>query len=155
LSVFSPKNRDCKVDHFSITLQPNQSDYRIVTPFSLSQGNTIFFNLHSTKFEPKNGIKLINWSYNSIKIEMIKPTINVDESIKDYSALSVINNSPDNKIDIFSLSSNYKNLKVDNEKEDEISIVSIGHNLTKENFVKGTINLILLIIYFQRPISKI
>ncbi|CAB5386230.1 unnamed protein product [Rhizophagus irregularis] len=140
LSVFSPKNRDCKVDHFSITLQPNQSDYRIVTPFSLSQGNTIFFNLHSTKFEPNNGIKLINWSYNSIKIEMIKPTINVDESIKDYSALSVINNSPDNKIDIFSVSSNYKNLKVDNEKEDEISIVSIGHNLTNENFVKDATN---------------
>ncbi|UZO15572.1 uncharacterized protein OCT59_006990 [Rhizophagus irregularis] len=148
LSVFSPKNRDCKVDHFSITLQPNQPDYRIVTPFSLSQGNTIFFNSHSTNFEPKNGIKLINWSYNSIKIEMIKPTINVDESA--YSALSIISNSHDYKIDIFSVSSNYKNLKVDNEKVDEISIDSIGHNLTKENFVKE----LMIIVPFTIPFTK-
>ncbi|PKB92301.1 hypothetical protein RhiirA5_508320, partial [Rhizophagus irregularis] len=25
--MFSPKNRDCQVDHFSITLQPNRLDY--------------------------------------------------------------------------------------------------------------------------------
>ncbi|CAB4388385.1 unnamed protein product [Rhizophagus irregularis] len=140
LSVFSPKNRDCQVDYFSITLQPNLLDYRIVTPFSLSQGNTIFFNLHSTNFEPNNGIKLIDWSYNSIRIEMIKPINNVNESSKVYSSLSVISDSYDYKIGIFSVPSDYKNLKVDNEKVDEIPIGSIGHNLTKDNFVKDATN---------------
>jgi hypothetical protein len=116
-------------------LQFNRLDYHIATPFSLSQGNNIFFNLHFTNFEPNNGIKLINCSYNSIKIiEMIKPIINVNE------ALNVIPDSHDYKIDIFSVSSNYNYLKVDNEKEFEASIYSIGYNLTKENFVKGTIN---------------
>jgi hypothetical protein len=144
LSVFSPKNRDCQVDYFSITLQPNQFEYRVVTPFSLSQGNTIFFNTHSTNFEPNNGIKLINWSHNSIKIEMIKPIINVNESSEVCSDLSVIY---DYKIDIFSVPSSYKSLKVDNEEKNEVSIDSIGYNLTKENFVKGTISVFYFFIF--------
>ncbi|CAB4414886.1 unnamed protein product [Rhizophagus irregularis] len=150
LSVFSPKNRDCQVDYFSITLQPNLLDYRIVTPFSLSQGNTIFFNSHFTNFEPNNGIKLIDWSYNSIRIEMIKPINNVNESNKVYSSLSVISDSYDYKIGIFSVPSDYKNLKVDNEKVDEIPIGSIGHNLTKENFVKE----LMIIFPFTIPFTK-
>ncbi|PKB95562.1 hypothetical protein RhiirA5_404634, partial [Rhizophagus irregularis] len=137
LSVFSPKNRDCQVDYFSITLQPSRLEYRIVTPFSLSQGNTVFFNSHLSNFESNNGIKLVNWSYNSIKIEIIKPIINVNESNKVYSALSIISNSHDYKIDILCISSNYKNFKIDNEKEDEVPIDLIGYNLTKENFVKA------------------
>ncbi|CAB5386234.1 unnamed protein product [Rhizophagus irregularis] len=140
LSVFSPKNRDCQVDYFSITLQPSRLEYRIVTPFSLSQGNTVFFNSHLSNFESNNGIKLVNWSYNSIKIEIIKPIINVNESNKVYSALSIISNSHDYKIDILCISSNYKNFKIDNEKEDEVPIDLIGYNLTKENFVKDATN---------------
>ncbi|PKY30539.1 kinase-like protein [Rhizophagus irregularis] len=150
LSVFSPKNRDCQVDYFSITLQPNLLDYRIVTPFSLPQGSTIFFNSHLPNFEPNNGIKLVNWSYNSIKIEIIKPIINVNELNKVYSASSVISNSYDYKIDILCISSNYKNFKIDNEKEDEVPIWSIGHNLTKENFVKE----LMIIFPFTIPFTK-
>ncbi|PKY48029.1 hypothetical protein RhiirA4_404070, partial [Rhizophagus irregularis] len=70
---------------------------------------------------------------------MIKPINNVNESNKVYSSLSVISDSYDYKIGIFSVPSDYKNLKVDNEKVDEIPIGSIGHNLTKENFVKENI----------------
>ncbi|POG80836.1 hypothetical protein GLOIN_2v222960 [Rhizophagus irregularis DAOM 181602=DAOM 197198] len=150
LSVFSPKNRDCQVDYFSITLQPSRLEYRIVTPFSLSQGNTVFFNSHLSNFEPNNGIKLVNWSYNSIKIEIIKPIINVNELNKVYSASSVISNSHDYKIDILCISSNYKNFKIDNEKEDEVPIDLIGYNLTKENFVKE----LMIIVPFTIPFTK-
>ncbi|CAB4488077.1 unnamed protein product [Rhizophagus irregularis] len=150
LSVFSPKNRDCQVDYFSITLQPSRLEYRIVTPFSLSQGNTVFFNSHLSNFESNNGIKLVNWSYNSIKIEIIKPIINVNESNKVYSALSIISNSHDYKIDILCISSNYKNFKIDNEKEDEVPIDLIGYNLTKENFVKE----LMIIVPFTIPFTK-
>ncbi|GBC04288.1 hypothetical protein RclHR1_00560015 [Rhizophagus clarus] len=151
LSVFSPKNRDFNIDSFSITLQPNLSDYRIAIPFSLSQGDTIFINSHSTNFEPNNGVKLINWSYNSIKIEIIlEPINNVNESNKVYSALSVISDSHDYKIDIFRVPSNYKNLKIDNENGDEVSIDSIGYNLTKENFVKE----LMIIVPFTIPFTK-
>ncbi|CAB4415477.1 unnamed protein product [Rhizophagus irregularis] len=150
LSVFSPKNRDCQVDYFSITLQPSRLEYRIVTPFSLSQGNTVFFNSHLSNFEPNNGIKLINWSYNSIKIEIIKPIINVNELNKVYSASSVISKSHDYKIDILCISSNYKNFKIDNEKENEVPIDLIGYNLTKENFVKE----LMIIVPFTIPFTK-
>ncbi|GBB83350.1 hypothetical protein RclHR1_10080003 [Rhizophagus clarus] len=149
LSVFSPKNRNFNVDSFSITLQSNLSDYRIAIPFSLSQGDSIFINSRSN-FEPNNGIKLINWSYNSIKIEMIKPIINFDESGDDNSALSVNFNNQDYEIDIFRVPSNYKNLKIDNENEDEVSIGSIGYNLTKENFVKE----LMMIVPFTIPFTK-
>ncbi|GBC04293.1 hypothetical protein RclHR1_00560020 [Rhizophagus clarus] len=149
LSVFSPKNRNCEIDSFSITLQSNLLYYRIVIPFSLSQGDSIFINSRSN-FEPNNGIKLINWSYNSIKIEMIKPIINFDESDEDNSALSVNSNNRDYKIDIFRVPSNYKNLKIDGGKEDEVSIDSIEYNLTKENFVKE----LMIIVPFTIPFTK-
>uniref|UniRef100_U9SFS3 Uncharacterized protein n=1 Tax=Rhizophagus irregularis (strain DAOM 181602 / DAOM 197198 / MUCL 43194) TaxID=747089 RepID=U9SFS3_RHIID len=154
LSVFSPKNRDCQVDYFSITLQPYQLDNRVVTPFKLSQGNTIFINSYSTNFEPKNGIRLIDWSYNSIKIEMINPIINVNESKKVNSVSSVISDSDDYKINIFNVSSDYRNLKVDNEEEMECSFDSIGFELTKNNFKKEIFLTKSLLLRKQLNITK-
>ncbi|GBB83353.1 hypothetical protein RclHR1_10080006, partial [Rhizophagus clarus] len=143
-SVFGPKNQDCKIDYFSITLQPNLLHYRITTPFSLFQGNMIFFNSHS-----KNRIKLINWSYNSIRIEMIKPIINVNESKKVNSVLSVLSDNDDYEIGIFNVSSDYQDIKVDNEEVD-CSFGLIGYNLTEENFVKG----LMIIAPFTIPFAK-
>ncbi|GBC00965.1 hypothetical protein RclHR1_04010012 [Rhizophagus clarus] len=115
LSVFSPKNQDFQVDYFSITLKPNQLNYRILKPILLSQNHTLFFKVHSTNDVYRSNIKLINWSYNFIDIEITKPSLIYNE------------------MGVYIISSGYKN---NNTKKTDCSLDLIGYCLTKNNFVE-------------------
>ena len=127
LSVFSPKNRDFQVKYFkrSIILQPNQLDYYIEAPYSLSQGYMIFVHAYysQTIYEPSNIIKLIKWSYNIIKFQIINCDYNEDDE----------SNSIDLHICI--LYSDHKSLKIGNGKMECPS----GCILTEENLDKNLI----------------
>jgi hypothetical protein len=137
LSVFSPKNRDCQVNHFSITLKPNQLNYHIATPTLLSPRHAVFFRLHSANSEFENAIKLISWSYNFIDIEITKSIPEVISADDEY------------KMDIYIISSDYKNLIIDDYiKKMEYSFDLIGYNLTKNNFIEGMFINKLLILFF-------
>src|SRR5256885_3791851 len=126
LSVFSPNNRELQVDRIkrSITLQPDESNYGIETPFPLSQGYTILINA-TTNYE---SIKIVEWSYNSISFQITKSAYN--DSI-DFSESQQTNSNVD--LDICILFSEHKNLMVDY-KEEKYSLGLFGYILTKENF---------------------
>ncbi|RIA81544.1 hypothetical protein C1645_790200, partial [Glomus cerebriforme] len=134
LSVFSPKNREFKVDYFkkSILLQPNQEKYHIDSPFPLfPKYSNIFFNAHSANYELKNAIKLVNWSYNSVDIEIVKsnsvPNITIESDDDNIQLTTNI------EIVICILSSYNKNLKVDNKEDVEYTLDLIGYNLSNNN----------------------
>ncbi|RGB23027.1 hypothetical protein C1646_677411 [Rhizophagus diaphanus] len=129
LSVFSPKNRKIQVNYIkeSITLQPNQSCYRIKAPslssegdaFSLSEGDVIFVHAYYplTNLEPNNIIiKLIKWEGRSIDVQ-----------ITDIILMSDI------ELHICVLHSYDGKLKIDNEEELEYPLNLIGCILTDEN----------------------
>ncbi|GES93978.1 hypothetical protein GLOIN_2v1470117 [Rhizophagus clarus] len=135
LSVFSPKNREFLVQRFniSITTQPtDESYYHIKTPFPLSHGCCISVNAYypPSNYEPMNDIKLIEWSYNSIKFQISKSN-DPDET------------STNIDLRICVLYSDNKMLKIDNdnrEKEYPLStkkgynfpLELIGHILTDD-----------------------
>ncbi|CAB4463067.1 unnamed protein product [Rhizophagus irregularis] len=110
LSVFSPKNRESLVQYFkeSITLQPAVESCHIKTPFPLSQGCCISVNANypPSNDEPMNGIKLIEWSYNSIRLQL-----------SNFNDPDETNTNID--LHICVLYSNNKVLKIDNDNREE------------------------------------
>ncbi|CAB4426336.1 unnamed protein product [Rhizophagus irregularis] len=132
LSVFSPNNRDFQVNYFKklVELQSNKLNYRIETSFSLSEGYTIFAHAYhsSTNYEPNNIIKLIKWSRNSIIFQITNLSqlnLNDDPSMETKNIISM-------DLNICILPTDYKNLKICNNKEREYHL--IGYILAKENF---------------------
>jgi len=120
LSIFSQNNRNFQVKSFqkSIVLQPNKSNYYIESPFQLSQGYTIAIHAYytSTNNEPKYIIKLVEWSYNWINIQVT----NIESDMDNIS------------LNICILCSDSNSLKIDN-KEEEFYLDLFGYVLTKEN----------------------
>ena len=116
----------------SVTLQTNQSNYHIETPFQLSQRYTISFNASS-----KSTIRLINWFYNSIDIEITSSTVddNVQLDENNNNSLAKVEIAIEKAICI--VTSDYDALKIDNKKEGESSLNLIGSTLTENNFSKG------------------
>ncbi|CAB4439766.1 unnamed protein product [Rhizophagus irregularis] len=110
LSVFSPKNRESLVQYFkeSITLQSADESCHIKTPFPLSQGCCISVNANypPSNDEPMNGIKLIEWSYNSIRLQL-----------SNFNDPDETNTNID--LHICVLYSNNKVLKIDNDNREE------------------------------------
>ncbi|PKY18190.1 hypothetical protein RhiirB3_490403 [Rhizophagus irregularis] len=134
LSVFSPNNRDFQVNYFKLStkLQSNRSNYYIRTPFTLSEGYTIFVHEYQspTNYEPNNIVKLVKWSKNSINFQITN--LSHFKLVDDFPmvAANVINID----LNICILFTDYKNLKIDNNEEKERFL--IGYILTKENFVE-------------------
>lgn len=129
LSVFSPNNREFKVDYIkrSIALQSGEQIYNVKTPVPLSRGYTIFINAHypSTNYELKNSIKLVDWAYNSINLQITDNEPSVTQPINSEANVNL-------DLHICILYTDYKNLKIDYEEE-KCSLGSIGHTLTKDN----------------------
>ncbi|GBC10193.1 hypothetical protein RclHR1_09420001 [Rhizophagus clarus] len=136
LSVFSPNNRELQVDCIkkSIKSQPaNEFNHNIVnTSFNLHEGYTVFAHAyHSSTNEPKNIIKLVKWSHNSINFQISRHNLNDtikinDETYKDHNSADTLN------LRVCIPLTSYNNLKIDNNKENER--ILIGYILTKENF---------------------
>ncbi|CAB4485949.1 hypothetical protein RhiirA5_418921 [Rhizophagus irregularis] len=133
LLAFSPSNREFQVNCIkkSIISQPNNLNYLIKTSFSLSQGYTIFVHACNqlANYEPNYVIKLIEWSHNYIIFQIIKSIYNESNDIPLTDFDEVINLD----LHICVLCSYYKDLKIDNKKE-EFILNSIGYILTKDNF---------------------
>ncbi|GBC10314.1 hypothetical protein RclHR1_09510005 [Rhizophagus clarus] len=131
LSVFSPNNRDFQVNYFkkSIKLQPDQLNYYIKTAFPLFEGYTIFAHAYhsSTNHEPNNIIKLIKWSNNFIGFQITNSSQNLNDDL-----LTETENVINIDLNICILSTDYKNLRIDDYKEKEGHL--IGYILTRENF---------------------
>ncbi|CAB5376202.1 unnamed protein product [Rhizophagus irregularis] len=132
LSVFSPNNRDFQVNYFKklVELQSNQLNYRIEISFNLSEGYTIFAHAYhsSTNYEPNNIIKLIKWSRNSIIFQIT----NLSQLNFSDDSSTVANNVISMDLNICILPTDYRNLKIYNNKERRYHL--IGYILTKENF---------------------
>ncbi|GBC10195.1 hypothetical protein RclHR1_09420003 [Rhizophagus clarus] len=133
LSVFSPNNRDFQVNYFKklIKLRSDQFNYQIETSFSLSEGCTIFAHAYhsSTNYEPNTIIKLIKWTKNSINFQITNLS-KLDLNDDDFATEA--ENVIDIDLNICVLFTDYKNLKIDNKKEEKCLI--FGYILTKENF---------------------
>ncbi|PKY41230.1 hypothetical protein RhiirA4_416488 [Rhizophagus irregularis] len=134
LSVFSPNNRCFQINYFKLStkLQPNRSNYCIKIPFTLSEGYTIFVHEYQspTNYEPNNIVKLVKWSKNSINFQIT----NLSHFNLVYDFPMVTANFINIDLNICILSTDYKNLKIDNNEEKEHFL--IGYILTKENFVE-------------------
>jgi hypothetical protein len=142
LSVFSPSNRGFQVDYIkkSITLQPGKKIYNVKTPVPLSRGYTILINAHypSTNYELKNPIKLVDWAYNSVNLQITDD----EQTTNDESSITQPTDSEadvDINLHICILYADYKNLKIDYEEE-KCSLESLGHTLTKENMKDNEID---------------
>jgi hypothetical protein len=136
LSVFSPKNREFLVQYLkkSITLQPADEFYcHIKTPFPLYQGCCISVNVYypPSNYEPMNDIKLIEWSYNSIRFQINKPN-DPDETNTNID-LHICVLCPDNKV-----------FKIDNDNiKRECSPLSTNRGMVFSNFSLELIGRIL------------
>ncbi|GES99726.1 hypothetical protein GLOIN_2v1883822 [Rhizophagus clarus] len=138
LSVFSPKNRELQVSCIrkSITLQPDNSYYRIKTSHQLSQGDIVSVNIYcsTTNYELIN-VKLIGWSKNCINFQMFK-------SIYDEDTDSLTNIEEDIVIDmcVCILSSEYESLKIDDEEKKchFCRLNLIGYTLSEDIFNEET-----------------
>ncbi|CAB4426360.1 unnamed protein product [Rhizophagus irregularis] len=136
LLVFSPSNREFQTECIkkTITLQSGKQIYNVKTPVPLSRGYTILINAHcpSTNYELKNPVKLVDWAYNSINLQIIDNESSINQSIDSEANVSI-------DLNICILYTDYKNLKIDYEEE-KCSLGSIGHNLTKENLNENEID---------------
>ncbi|CAB5383754.1 unnamed protein product [Rhizophagus irregularis] len=133
LLAFSPSNREFQVNCIkkSVILQPNKLNYLIKTSFSLSRGYTIFVHAcySFANYEPNYVIELIEWSHNYIVFQIIKSIYDESNDIPLIDFDEVI----DLDLHICVLCSYYKDLKIDNKKE-EFILNSIGYILTEDNF---------------------
>lgn len=136
LSVFSPSNREFQMECIkkTITLQSGKQIYNVKTPVPLSRGYTILINAHcpSTNYELKNPVKLVDWVYNSINLQIIDNESSINQPINSEANVNI-------DLNICILYTDYKNLKIDYEEE-KCSLGSIGHNLTKENLNENEID---------------
>ncbi|GES80240.1 kinase-like domain-containing protein [Rhizophagus clarus] len=136
LSVFSPSNREFQVEYIkkSITLQPNKQIYSVKTPVPLSRGYTILINANypSTNYELKNPIKLVDWDYNSINLQIFDNELSVTQPANSQANINV-------NLRICILYTDYKDLKIDHEEE-KCSLESLGYTLTKENLKDNAID---------------
>ncbi|CAB5392622.1 unnamed protein product [Rhizophagus irregularis] len=136
LLVFSPSNREFQTECIkkTITLQSGKQIYNVKTPVPLSRGYTILINAHcpSTNYELKNPVKLVDWAYNSINLQIIDNESSINQSIDSEANVSI-------DLNFCILYTDYKNLKIDYEEEN-CSLGSIGHNLTKENLNENEID---------------
>ncbi|CAB5383795.1 unnamed protein product [Rhizophagus irregularis] len=139
-SIFSPNNRDFEINYLkkSIKLRSNISNYKIKTFFPLYEGYTVLIheNHSSINYEYNNIIKIIEWNERSIKIQIesnFKFEFNTisDINLSDRDSDPVIN--LEIELYICVISTNYKNLKIDNDIEREYPLNLIGHILIKEN----------------------
>ncbi|GBC08653.1 hypothetical protein RclHR1_00830004 [Rhizophagus clarus] len=96
LSVFSPKNRDVKVEYFkeSLKLQRNISSYSIKTSHQLSQGYDISINCS----KPIN-IKLTGWSNNRVYFNISNLSINFNYADNIEVAICILDYE-NSKIDV-------------------------------------------------------
>ncbi|CAB4419348.1 unnamed protein product [Rhizophagus irregularis] len=128
LSVFSPKNRDIKVNYVkkSIALKSNNSCYSIKS-CQLSEDYTIFLNYYCSKanYEPID-IKLVKWSNDSIDIQIVESNNSNSNANESNEITTIIVD-----VHIFILSSDYKSLKIDND-EKECNLNLIGYTLTED-----------------------
>ncbi|CAB5388779.1 unnamed protein product [Rhizophagus irregularis] len=128
LSVFSPKNRDIKVNYVkkSIALKPDISCYSIES-CQLSEDYTIFLNYYCLKanYEPID-IKLVKWSNDSIDIQIVESNNSNSNANESNEITTIIVD-----VHIFILSSDYKSLKIDND-EKECNLNLIGYTLTED-----------------------
>ncbi|CAB4430328.1 unnamed protein product [Rhizophagus irregularis] len=131
LSIFSPKNRDIKVNYIkeSIALQPDISCYSIKT-CQLSEGHTIFLNYHclTANYEPID-IKLVEWSNDYIDFQIVES--NNSDSNKSNNNTDIETATIIVDVHVCILSSDYKSLIVDNE-EKECYLNLIGNILTEK-----------------------
>ncbi|CAG8473791.1 14787_t:CDS:1 [Funneliformis caledonium] len=122
LSVFSPNNRVCKVTCFekSITYQPNKTKYYIEPPLQLSRGYVISVHTYDPSTDYEHIVKLDSWKHGAINVQMVKPTIEVN----------------DIDISVCILTSVHKRLKIDvgNEISSECSFDLLGYILTENNY---------------------
>ncbi|CAB4426344.1 unnamed protein product [Rhizophagus irregularis] len=128
-SVFSPKNRKIQVNYIkeSITLQPNQSCYRIKAPSLTSEG-VAFLLAEGDVISVHAYYPLTNLELNSIIIKSIKwKDRSIDVQITDIISMSDI------ELHICVLYSYDGKLKIDNEKELEYPLDLIGCILTDGN----------------------
>jgi hypothetical protein len=123
-SVFSPKNRKVQVNCIkkSIILQPDQSSYRIETPFLLYKGDAISVHAYYplTNFEPNCVIKLAKWKDRFIDVQ-ITDIVSMPEK-----AICI-------ELHICVLHSDYGKLKIDNKEELEYPLDLTGYFLTDKN----------------------
>ncbi|CAB5215378.1 unnamed protein product [Rhizophagus irregularis] len=139
LSVLSPNNREFQVDCIkeSIKIQSNKANYYIKIPFPLSLGYTISVHAYysSSNYEPFNIIKLVEWNYKFINIQITHNESTTGQGIISNDNFDEYKNSLTNfevDLHICILSTNCKNLKID-DNECEHSLDLIGYILTKEN----------------------
>jgi hypothetical protein len=128
LSVFSPNNRELQVGciNKSIKLQPNEFCYSIIdTSITLHEGYTVFAHAyHSSTNGPKNIIKLVKWTHNSISFRISQCNLNDNSTVTERDI--------DIDLHICIPLASYKSLRIDNNKES--GCLLIGYTLTKENF---------------------
>ncbi|CAB4419745.1 unnamed protein product [Rhizophagus irregularis] len=153
LSVFSPKNRDIKVNYVkkSIALKSNNSCYSIKS-CQLSEDYTIFLNYYCSKanYEPID-IKLVKWSNDSIDIQIVESNNSNSNANESNEITTIIVD-----VHIFILSSDYKSLKIDND-EKECNLNLIGYTLTEDIYRNNSINIFineLLLFYKNYSILK-
>ncbi|EXX50996.1 Skt5p [Rhizophagus irregularis DAOM 197198w] len=142
LLVFSPKNRDIKVNYVkeSIALKPDISCYSIKS-CQLSEDYTIFLNYYclTANYEPID-IKLVKWSNDSIDFQIVESNnsnSNTNESNEINEIVAIIVD-----VHIFILSSDYKSLKIDND-EKECNLNLIGYALTEDIYSDNSINIFI------------
>ncbi|CAB4426496.1 unnamed protein product [Rhizophagus irregularis] len=133
LLAFSPSNREFQVNCIkkSIILQPNKLNYLIKPSFTLFRGYTIFVHAcySFANYEPNYVIELIEWTHSYIVFQIIKSIYNESNNIPLTDFDEVI----DLDLHICVLCSYYKDLKIDNKKE-EFILNSIGYILTEDNY---------------------
>jgi len=142
LSVFSPNNREIQVDRIEASRVDKSNYYCIKTSFPLSQGYGILINASTNC-----NIKLVEWSYNYIKFEIVESIYNKPNS----SSGTIFDSDSDSQCEeenetiiidvdlrVCILRSDYGSLKID--KIDRVDHVEMkylldlfGYILTKEN----------------------
>ncbi|CAB4426304.1 unnamed protein product [Rhizophagus irregularis] len=142
LSIFSPNNRELQVDYIkkSIKLKSNEFNYDTIgTSFTLNKGYIVFAHINHSSIgnENNNIIKLVEWKENSIDFQIesaynIQPNVSSPNSDSDHEDNDCLVNEVDLRICI--ISTNYKNLKIDNTNERNCSLDLIGHILNEKNF---------------------
>ncbi|GBB88812.1 hypothetical protein RclHR1_15400005 [Rhizophagus clarus] len=150
LSVFSPNNRDLRVDCIkkSIKLQLNKLNYTIKlnyvvsTSLTLHEGYTVFVHVNHSSiiYETNDIIKLVEWKERSINVQ-IESTYKIQSdtnssSLDIYSDRDCLESEIDLRVCI--LPTNYKSLKIDKFKGSKRSLDLIGYILNKENFNGGS-----------------